>query len=176
MRWILGTVGVLVTVVLVVVVIGYLLPQNHVASLSARYAAAPNAIWSSLTDVSVFPQWRPGILRVEALPEENGQRGWREHQKHDAVSYRVVEFDVPRKLVARIADKGLPYGGSWTYELTPDGTGTRLTITERGEVYNPIFRFVSRFVIGYTGTMNGVMRALGTKHGELVTPEPPATS
>ena len=171
MRWILGTLGVLVAVVLIVVVIGYLLPQNHVASLSARYAAKPDTIWASLTDVSGFPQWRPGILRVETLPDDNGHRGWREHQQHDAVSYRVVESDAPRKLVARIADKGLPYGGTWTYELTPDGDGTRLTITERGEVYNPMFRFVSRFVIGYTGTMNGVLRALGTKHGESVTPE-----
>ena len=172
MRWVLAIGGVLVAVVALVVVIGYLLPQNHVASLSAKFAAKPEAIWASLTDVSAFPQWRPGVLRVEALPDENGQRGWREHQKHDAVSYRVVEFEAPRKLVARIADKGLPYGGSWTYELAPDGTGTRLTITERGEVYNPMFRFVSRFLIGYTGTMNGVLRALGTRHGETVTPEP----
>ena len=176
MRWIFGIVGVLVAVVLIVVVIGYQLPQNHVASLSARYAAKPDALWTSLTDVSAFPQWRPGILRVEALPDENGQRGWREHQKGDAVTYRVVEVDVPHKLVAQIADKGLPYGGTWTYELTPDGDGTRLTITERGEVYNPIFRFVSRFMIGYTGTMDGVMRALGTKHGETVTPEPATVS
>ena len=172
MRWILGTVGVLVAVVLIIVVIGYMLPQSHVASLSARYAAPPDAIWSSLTDVSAFPQWRPGVLRVEALPDENGQRGWREHLKDESVSYRVVEADAPRKLVARIADKGLPYGGAWTYDLSPDGTGTRLTITERGEVYNPIFRFVSRFVIGHTGTMNGVLRALGAKHGESITPEP----
>ena len=172
MRWIVGTVGLLVAVILIVVVIGYVLPQNHVASVSARYAAAPDALWTALTDVSAFPQWRPGVVRVEALPEENGQRGWREHQKHDAVSYRIEELDAPRKLVARIADKGLPYGGSWTYDLTPDGTGTRLTITERGEVYHPIFRFLSRFVIGYTGSMEGVLRALGTKHGETVTPEP----
>ena len=171
MRWVLGIVGVLVAVVLIVVVIGYLLPQNHVASMSARYTARPDAIWTSLTDIQAFPQWRPGVVRVEPLPDENGQGGWREHQKHDAVSYRVVESDGPRKLVARIADKNLPYGGTWTYELAPADSGTRLTITERGEIYNPLFRFIARFVIGYTGTMNDVMRALGTKHGETVTPE-----
>ena len=74
-------------------------------------------------------------------------------------------------LVTRIADRSLPFGGTWTYVLAPDGNGTRLTITEHGEVYNPIFRFVSRFIIGHTGTMEGVLRALGTKHGETVTPE-----
>ena len=170
MRWILGIVGVLVAIILVVVIVGYLLPQSHVASMSARYVAPPDTLWASLTDVQAFPQWRPGVTRVEALPDENGQRGWREHASGDIVTYRVVESDAPRRLVARIADDNLPYGGTWTYVLTPVDAGTHLTITERGEVYNPIFRFVSRFILGHTGTMNGVLRALGTRHGETVVP------
>ena len=171
MRWVLGIAGLLVLVVLVVCVIGYMLPQSHVASVSARYAAPPDSIWASLTDVPAFPKWRPGLSRVELLPDENGQRGWREFGKNDAVTYRVVESAPLRRLVTRIADQNLPYGGSWTYELTPDGSGTRLTITENGEVYNPIFRFVARFVLGYTGTMESVLRALGSKHGEAVSPQ-----
>jgi uncharacterized protein YndB with AHSA1/START domain len=171
MRWVLGTVGLLVLLVLVVCAIGYMLPKSHVASASARFAAAPDSIWTSLTDVPAFPKWRREVSRVEVLPDENGQRGWREFGKHDAVTYRVVESVPPKRLVARIADENLPYGGSWTYELAPDGSGTRLTITERGEVYNPIFRFVSRFILGYTSTMEGVLRALGARHGETVTPQ-----
>ena len=31
---------------------------------------------------------------------------------------------------------------------------------------------VSRFVLGYTSTMEGVLRALGAKHAETVSPEP----
>jgi hypothetical protein len=81
-----------------------------------------------------------------------------------------------RRLVTRIADHNLPYGGTWTYELTPDGSGTRLTITENGEVYNPIFRFVSRFIMGHTASMESVLRALGTKHGETIAPEPAGTA
>jgi len=172
MRWVLGIGGLLVLAVLIVCAIGYMLPKSHIASVSARFAAPPDSIWTSLTDVPAFPKWRPGLSRVDLLPDENGQRGWREFGKNDAVTYRVVESVPPRRLVTRIADQNLPYGGSWTYELTPDGPGTRLTITENGEVYNPIFRFVSRFVLGYTSTMEGVLRALGTKHGETVAPEP----
>jgi uncharacterized protein YndB with AHSA1/START domain len=171
MRWILGIVGVLVAIVVVVVIVGLLLPQSHTAAMAARYAAPAESLWASLTNVEAFSQWRPGVTRVEVLPDENGQRGWREHSGGDIVTYRIVESDPPRRLVARIADENLPYGGTWTYELTPADSGTRLTITERGEVYNPIFRFVSRFFLGYTGTMDGVLRTLGTKHGETVTPE-----
>ncbi len=35
----------------------------------------------------------------------------------------------------------------------PTGSGSRVTITERGEIYNPIFRTLARFVFGYTSTM-----------------------
>ena len=170
MRWVLGIVGILFVVVLLVVAIGYTLPKSHVASVSARYATPPDVLWATLTDVSAFPQWRNDLVRVELLPDENGQRGWREHGRNDVITYRVVSSDPPRRLVTRIADETLPFGGTWTYELAPADTGTRLTITERGEVYNPIFRFVSRFVLGYTGTMTGMLRAIGAKHGETVTP------
>jgi len=174
MRWVLGIVGILVVVVLLVVAIGYALPKSHVASVSARYAAPSDALWTSLTDVSAFPQWRKELARVELLPDEDGQRGWREHGKNDVITYRIVTSDPPRRLVTRIADETLPFGGTWTYELAPADGGTTLTITERGEVYNPVFRFVSRFMLGYTGTMTGVLRAIGAKHGETVTPEPVA--
>ena len=65
-----------------------------------------------------------------------------------------------------MADPKLPFGGTWTYEVQPDGTGSAVTITEDGEVYNPIFRFVSRFFIGYEGTLrqyaSDVERKLGS--------------
>ena len=171
MRWVLGIFGILVVAVLVVVAIGYALPKSHVAAVSARYAAPPDSLWATLTDVAAFPRWRNDLARVELLPDENGQRGWREHGKNDVITYRVVTSDPPRRLVTRIDDETLPFGGTWTYELAPADGGTRLTITERGEVYNPIFRFVSRFVLGYAGTMTRVLRAIGAKHGETVTPE-----
>jgi uncharacterized protein YndB with AHSA1/START domain len=170
MRWILWIIGGLVALGLVIYVIGLLLPQSHVASASARFAAKPDALWASLTDVAAFPQWRRDVTRVEILPDENGQRGWREYGRQGTVTYRVVESVPPQRLVSRIADERLPYGGTWTYELAPAGDGTRLTITERGEIYNPVFRFVARFVMGHTATMNGVLRALGARHGERVTP------
>ena len=172
MRWFLGILGVLVVLVLAIVAVGYMLPKAHVASVSARFATRPDSLWVSLTDVPAFPQWRNDLVRVEMLPDEQGRRGWREHGKNDVITYRVVESDAPRRLVTRIADENLPYGGTWTYDLVPADSGTRLTITENGEVYNPIFRFVARFILGYTSTMEAVLRALGAKHGETVTPEP----
>ncbi len=76
----------------------------------------------------------------------------------------------PARLVTRIADERLPYGGTWTYEVEEDAGGSRVTITEDGEIYNPIFRVVSRFFLGYHATQRSYLRALGAKFGETVEP------
>jgi hypothetical protein len=82
-----------------------------------------------------------------------------------------VEASPPSKLVGRIADKNLPFGGTWTQVLTETEGSTTLAITEDGEVYNPIFRFMARFVFGYAATLEKYLRDLGRKFGEEVTPQ-----
>jgi hypothetical protein len=61
-----------------------------------------------------------------------------------------VEVTEPLKTrVVRIADKDLPFGGTWTYELEPSGADqTKLTITERGTTGPAIWRFVGHYLIG----------------------------
>ncbi len=51
--------------------------------------------------------------------------------------------------------------------ITPQADGsTLLRITENGEIRNVFFRFVSRFFMGYTKTMEEYLNALGEKFGE----------
>ena len=63
-------------------------------------------------------------------------------------------------------------------ELNPAPDGTAVVITERGEVSNPLFRFMSRYVMGQTGTILADLRAMGTHFGADVTPQelPPPQS
>ena len=49
--------------------------------------------------------------------------------------------------------------------IAPEPNGTTLTITEDGEVYNPIFRFMSRFVFGHEATMATYLSAAQKKLG-----------
>jgi hypothetical protein len=60
--------------------------------------------------------------------------------------------------VTRIVDE-TAFGGTWTMEITPTPSGSRLTITERGEIYNPVFRALARFVFGYEGTIASCLAA-----------------
>jgi hypothetical protein len=41
-----------------------------------------------------------------------------------------------------------------------------MRITEDGEVYNPVFRFVSKFVMGQTATLDAYLKAMGNAVGE----------
>ena len=79
-----------------------------------------------------------------------------------------------RRLVTKIADDSLPFGGTWTYELSRPsaGNGAVLRITENGEVKNVVFRFISRFILGQTATMDTYLRDLGRKLGETTRPQP----
>lgn len=164
MKWVLIVVGVLVAVVVLVAVIGWMLPQNHVTSRSARFRQPPEAVWAVIAGE---PDWRPDIKGIEKLEPRDGHRSWKEIDKSgQAITYVSVEETPPRRLVTRIADPSLPFGGTWTREIVPDSGGCVVTITEAGEIYNPIFRFMSRFVLGYTGSMDAYLKALHAKFGE----------
>jgi uncharacterized protein YndB with AHSA1/START domain len=168
MKWLLVGVAVLVLIVAVVVVVGYMLPRDHVASTTATIPAPPDSVWEALTDVRDYPRWRPSVRSVDALSTEAPVR-WREHTSDGDITFERTDDQRPRRLGARITDENLPFGGSWTYELAPAGTGTRLTITERGYVSNPLFRFMSRFVFGHHRTQEDFQRALGRRFGQDVT-------
>jgi hypothetical protein len=58
------------------------------------------------------------------------------------------------KLVTRIDDPSQPFGGSWTLLVRPVAGGTELTITEDGEVYNPIFRVMSKLFFSPYSTID----------------------
>jgi len=145
-----------------VALVGASLPVKHTATRSASFKASPQQLWDI---ISGPPNWRPDVTRYEELPQRDGHRVWTEYGKGGSkMTYEVGQADPPRKLVTRIADPHLPFGGTWTYEIVPGAeSGSTLTITENGEVYNPFFRFISRYVMGYTATMDRYLQALQTK-------------
>lgn len=102
-----------------------------------------------IRNVAQAAQWREGLQKVEVLDDKR----FREHSKFGAMTYEVIEDDPGRKMVTKIIDRDLGFGGSWTYVLEDAPGGTRLTSTENGEITNVFFRFMARFVFGYTGAM-----------------------
>ena len=175
MRWLLVGVGALVAIAvvaaIVVTAVGATLPRAHVATRAARFPVAPDALWATLTDVAGYPRWRSDVRAVEMLPSDTARVAWREVAKHGSVAYAMTGATRPVRLTTTITDPTLPYGGSWEFALAPDGDGTRLVVTEYGDVRNPLFRFVSRFVMGHTATLDAYLSALGRRYGVTIVPE-----
>ena len=157
--------GVVLAIVLLVVAVGWTLPVKHQASREATYPLAADSLFAIIADAGQFPTWRGGVKRVERLPDENGKPSYRETGDDGAIPYVVDERTPPSRMVTRIADASLPFGGRWTYELRTVPSGTTLRITEDGEVYNPLFRFMSKFVFTHHRTIDSYLRDLETRVG-----------
>ena len=161
MRWLLYAGLAIAIVVALVAIIGAMLPKQHTASRTARVALAPDALYALLSDVSHYTTWRAGLKSLERLPDKQGMTAWIEDANGMKIPMRFERMEPPHLLVARIDSTELAFGGTWTYRIQPvPGGESELTITEDGEVYNVIFRFMSRFVFGHHATMDEFIRGL----------------
>jgi uncharacterized protein YndB with AHSA1/START domain len=166
MKWVLWIFVVLAGILILVTLSGYLLPKEHTVTREARFHQPLEIIWKTITDVDAMPSWRQGLKSVQRLPDKNGLPAWVETSGSGSIPFETVVSQPPSKLVVRIADPKLPFGGTWTYEITSLPSGTNLRIREDGEIYNPLFRFLSRFVFGYSGTIETYLKSMAKKFGE----------
>ena len=170
MVWLVVTGAAVVGVVVLVFGVGSLLPRAHSVSRMSHFNRSPREIWTVISDFSEQPTWRADVRRVERVAGPTGRDVWRETDKYGrSMDFETVEMVPPRRLVRRIANDNPPFSGTWTMEVAEFGEVTALTVTEDGEIDNPALRFISRFVMGQTGTIDQYLRALGKKLGVDVT-------
>ncbi|SPF52175.1 conserved exported hypothetical protein [Candidatus Sulfopaludibacter sp. SbA4] len=171
MKWVLLVVGVLVLLVGLAAMVGAILPRGHHATRKARLRVSPEALYAVIAGP---PDWRTGVKSFGVLPDEDGRKRWWEEDTHrQKITFELVEDRPPTRIAVRIAgripDGDLPFGGTWTFEIAPaPGGGSDLRIHEDGEISNVIFRFMARFFFGYTASIEGYLRDLGTKFNQPV--------
>jgi hypothetical protein len=159
MKWLLIIVIVIAAPIVIMYLIGYFMPVQHVSSHTVLLNAAPEQVWNILQDHRQYATWRSDVKKVEVKDSLH----WTETTTNGTLSFES-EIAKPNALFhSKIVNQNLPFGGSWTYELVPDNGSTRLTITEHGEVYNPIFRFMSKYVFGHEATLKKFGQDLSKK-------------
>jgi len=168
---VVAVLGGLILLVGIIALIGSRLPKNHVASRSIFLRKSPQDVYAVIRDFAAMPKWRADVKQVDVENASGGPVYFREVAKHGTVNYELIE-DVPaQRMVTRIRDTDLGYAGQWTYTLAPENSGTRLTITEDGEVSNVLFRFMSRYVFGQTSTIDSYLTSLANHFGEQAVPQ-----
>ena len=167
-RWLILLLALLAALAIAIFIIGAMLPVNHVAIGSVVIHQPPDAVWRVINDYPDEPKWRKNVKAIQRLPDRNGHEVWEETDTHNnKLAFETVESVAPKRLVRQIvADENAPFSGRWEIELTPVAGGTNVQITERGEVRNAFFRFVSRFVMGHTATINEYLKNLAGAFGE----------
>jgi uncharacterized protein YndB with AHSA1/START domain len=164
MRWLWIVLAVVVGIPLLMALIGSLLPRDHVARMSRELKSPPERVWALVSDVAGSARWRKDVTDVTVQPAAGGPLRFTEKSKQGTIPFEMVSQEPPRRQVVKIVDDQQPFGGTWTWELTPWGQGTRLTITEAGFIKNPIFRVMSKLFFSPTATME---KYLGDLAGEL---------
>ena len=159
-------IGVLVGVV---ALLGNQLPVGHVASRYVMIGAPIDVVFSTITEFEASGSWR-GLKSVSVTKDaETGRTRVTEESSNGPMTMEVEQLIPPTRLVMRIVDESA-FGGAWAYALEPQANTTRITITEHGEIYNPVFRFVAKYIMGYTRTIDSYLMSLGRKFGAEVVP------
>ena len=146
MKWVVFAVAGLAALVAIIAGIGSMFPRNHVASRTLRVKRTPQDLWPVITE----------LMAASDVPTD------------------IVESDPPRRLVSRVRESEKMFGGTWTVVLAPaapspgssQADGSTVTITEDGWVANPIFRFMSRLVIGHHATMDALLKNVAKRFNE----------
>ena len=135
--------AVLVVLIAGVLIAGLLLPRTTEASRSVLLPVPPDQAFAKVADVVGQASWRSDIGTIDMAPDG---KSWVENTKDgDRISFRLDE-SVPNERYTISYASARGFSGEWTGRFAPEGAGTRLDVTERVTIPNPIFRLLGRIV------------------------------
>jgi uncharacterized protein YndB with AHSA1/START domain len=168
-KYVLIVLGALVGLALLVTLIGAMMPREHTVTSEIVVRKPIDSVYATLRDFAGMPAWWKDLKVSERVAGVSGER-WRQESGGFVMQLDIVSENPPLGFVTKIVEeKGAPFGGEWTYALTPSGDGTRIAVTEKGWIGPPPFRVIAT-VTGLHRTLDGMLTALGGRFGEVVKP------
>jgi uncharacterized protein YndB with AHSA1/START domain len=106
-------------------------PQTGSASVDID--ASPDAVWNLVSDVTRMAEWSPECIRAEWVDGASSAKVGAESHGYNRLG--TLEWDMrcvitecePRRRFAFSVPPDSPHATLWRFDLTPAGTGTRLT-------------------------------------------------
>jgi ribosome-associated toxin RatA of RatAB toxin-antitoxin module len=167
MKWLLIIVGILLLPVLGLLVMGLLQPVKHSVTRSIRLKEKPEAVFALIADMTNAPAWSSTVEKVEPLPARDGHAMARCTLKWGGMQMVMTQIECtpPARLVTSMAKDNGTLLGTWTYQVTPEAGGCSVSLTEEGELKNPIFRALAR-MRGLDANIVQTLSDLAKKFGE----------
>ena len=167
MKWLLLVPGLIILAGLVLLVLGLLQPIKHSVTRSIRLKQKPLDVFAALDDSANLPNWSSSVLKVEALPDRDGKKVAQCTLRWGGMKMIMTQLErtPPTRLVGSMAKEDGTVLGTWTYQIAPEPDGCSVSITESGELKNPIFRAIAR-LRGLDGNIIQTLRDLSKKFGE----------
>lgn len=150
--------------------LGSALPRERETSRSAVIDVPAHTLFPVLLTPEAYPEWRTGITRVDRPDSDR----FTEHGPDGPITFRIIDRTPSSRLVIAVDDPEQVFSGTWTFELEPAGPAgrsTRLRITERSEVANPVMRAIARVMIDPAESIDTFLKDLGRRYGQDVTIE-----
>ena len=162
MKGLLKVVGFCVAAVVVMILLGSGMATHHVVTRRKSFAAPAEKVWSALLSIRQLPIDRSDLRAVDQGTATQPPSAI--EVVGSPVKIEIETFRPPRSLVVKTIDPDIPYGGTWTFVLEPDGDQlTRLTVVEDAEVHGRLLRFAVRTFGLDDSLVEGIFRAVKRK-------------
>jgi len=149
--------GVVLVITVAIFLIGYFLPVKHTATVTGTINSPIDTVWRKIITFAEYKSWRKDLKDIEIVSANE----WIEtDSRNQKIPFLISVLEENRKAKVEITGKDLPFGGHWIIELRENGNATDVTITENGEVYNILFRVMSKFVFGHDTTIREYLKNL----------------
>lgn len=97
---------------------------------------------------------------IVVLEREDAAIRYIERSHGESITYQLTEEKSGTRFRIAILSDDLPFGGYWIIKLAASERSTIVAIEEHGTVTNPVFRFLSRFVLGQDATIKKYLQNL----------------
>lgn len=149
--WVLSFAGGLVTLVALAIILatilGRRLSPHHTVRATLRVATPIEAVFTLIDALEAQPGWDKGVTSVETLAPDGEKVRRRMRMGRNSFVLTDTTREPPALLVRTIDDEHKFFGGSWTFELSRDGEGTKVVLTEHGTITPPIPRFMMKYFV-----------------------------
>lgn len=153
--------GALVSLLLLVLLVGLLLPAREQVTRVELFKAPVAEVWEALSNLPGQAQWRSGLKSVQTLDDDAGLRWVEQPLQGAAVLLRKTKEIPLQELIVELQQRGTLSTRQARLNTVPGGT--RVTFTQTLQITMPIRRLLNRFHGGVDSRLDGFIRQLRVK-------------